>query len=97
MVSEALAAGKPVHIFRPPGLHAKLTGFLNKLEDEGFVQDMSLGYERTEAKKLDSTLKLLPKSSNVIPHQNMYEFSRNFVVNLGDERHKPLYQLGARS
>jgi len=55
MVSEALAAGTPVHVFRPPGLNKKLISFLDQIERDGFTENTKNGFERTTAKPIDAT------------------------------------------
>ena len=61
MVSEALSVGVPVHVYRPPGLHKKLTEFLDRMEHQRFIQNISQGYARTEAQRLDSTPEIAAK------------------------------------
>jgi len=41
MVSECLATGKPVYVFRPNGLQKKLHGFLDAMEDSGAIKPTS--------------------------------------------------------
>jgi len=55
MVSEALATGAPVHVFRPPGLQRKLQRFLDALEEAALAGDLSEGFERVKQKPLDAT------------------------------------------
>ena len=55
MVSEALATGKPVHVFQPPGLQKKLVSFLDGLEQGGLIEDATNGFERTTSKPIDAT------------------------------------------
>lgn len=55
MVSEALATGKPVHVFRPPGLHKKLHAFLDGLEEKEQVHDLSKGFSANQAEPIDAT------------------------------------------
>jgi len=55
MVSEALTSGCPVHIFRPDGLHRKIHAFLDGLEQDGLVEDVSAGFERTSGQPLNAT------------------------------------------
>lgn len=55
MVSESLASGCPVHVFRPDGLARKLTLFLDGLEAENLIRDVSAGFEGGFGKRLDAT------------------------------------------
>ena len=58
MVSEALATGRPVGVFRPAGLSKKLCYFLDRLEAEGLVADMDGGFGKIEARTVDATPKI---------------------------------------
>ena len=58
MVSEALASGAPVHIFRPEGLRPKIARFLDGLEASGHLQDLARGFDRQSGKKFDATSKI---------------------------------------
>lgn len=55
MVSEALATGATVHVFRPPGLHRKLVLFLDTLQNAGLVADATEGFENSPHKPIDAT------------------------------------------
>ncbi len=55
MVSEALATGAPVYIFRPQGLKQKLHQFLADLEDLKLVKSFQGSVEGFPAKRVNST------------------------------------------
>ncbi|MGI9355975.1 MAG: mitochondrial fission ELM1 family protein [Rhizobiaceae bacterium] len=55
MVSEALATGAAVHVFRPPGLNRKLERFLDALEVQKLVGNMANGFDRGRQEPLDAT------------------------------------------
>ena len=55
MVSESLATGKPVHVYRPPGLQEKLKVFLDMLEDDNLIESLSMGFDRESADPHDAT------------------------------------------
>ncbi|MEM9734152.1 MAG: mitochondrial fission ELM1 family protein [Pseudomonadota bacterium] len=55
MVSEALAAPRPVHVFRPPGLAKKLTRFLDRLEKGGHILPLQTPLVNRPTKALDAT------------------------------------------
>ncbi len=55
MVSEALATGAAVHVHRPPGLHRKLTLFLDKLEKQQLVSSLETGFEQGRQEPVDTT------------------------------------------
>ena len=55
MVSEVLATGAPVHVFRPPGLAKKLQAFLDGLEQSGNIHDLSKGFATEFGERLDDT------------------------------------------
>lgn len=55
MVSESLTSGRPVHIFRPENLHRKMHAFLDGLERDQLVQDISAGFARETGVVVDAT------------------------------------------
>jgi len=55
MVSESLASGCPVHIFRPPGMHHKLQSFLTALENQQLAFDLKGGFEKPATRPFDAT------------------------------------------
>jgi uncharacterized protein len=55
MLGEALAAGKPVHLFSPSGGHAKISTFVNGLIDHGAVRPMISRLETWPVQPLDAT------------------------------------------
>ena len=55
MVSESLTGGCPGHVFRPDDLHPKMHRFLDGLEKQGLVQDISAGFDRQGGEKIDAT------------------------------------------
>lgn len=61
MVSESLTGGCPVHVFRPDDLHPKMHRFLDGLEKQGLVQDISQGFARQDGQKVDATPEICAK------------------------------------
>jgi uncharacterized protein len=55
MLGEALAAGKPAHLFSPSGGHAKISAFVNGLIDHGAVRPMISRLETWPVQPLDAT------------------------------------------
>ncbi|MFD0916356.1 mitochondrial fission ELM1 family protein [Pseudahrensia aquimaris] len=55
MVSEALASGAGVHVFRPPDLKPKLHQFLDTMTHRGTIQDFSKGFSAFRTKPIDAT------------------------------------------
>lgn len=55
MVGEALATGKPVHIFRPSGGSRKIDQFLRGLEEKGVLRPFSGAPERYSYAPMDAT------------------------------------------
>ena len=55
MVSEALAVGVPVHVYRPKGLHAKLKRFLDAAEAESAIQDLAKGFQFKGCNPINAT------------------------------------------
>jgi len=55
MVSEALAVGAPVHVYRPPGLQNKLSEFLGGLENDGNIEDIAKGFQRVSSRPINAT------------------------------------------
>lgn len=55
MVGEALVAGVPVQVYEPSGGHPKITGFIEKLVQEGHVRRWAGGLERWDNPPLDAT------------------------------------------
>lgn len=55
MVSEALATGKPVYVFRPQGLKQKLHQFLADLEDLKLIRNFDGNIETFPTKRVNST------------------------------------------
>ena len=58
MVSEALVSGCPVHVFRPDDLHKKMHRFLDGLEAQELVQDISQGFAKTSGRSVDATAEI---------------------------------------
>lgn len=54
MVSEALVTGKPVHIFRPPGLQKKLRAFLDAMGAEGAIVPLTAPLSGHRGKRVDA-------------------------------------------
>lgn len=55
MVGEALATGKPVHLFRPSGGSRKIDQFLRRLEEKGVTRPFSGALERYSYAPIDAT------------------------------------------
>ncbi|OYU49947.1 MAG: nucleoside-diphosphate sugar epimerase [Rhizobiales bacterium PAR1] len=55
MVGEALATGKPVHLFRPGGGSRKIDQFLRGLEEKGVLRPFSGALERYSYAPMDAT------------------------------------------
>ncbi len=55
MVSECLAAGKAVHVFRPPRLQKKLQSFLDAMQAQGAIRDAAHGIGDFPPVKVDAT------------------------------------------
>lgn len=55
MVSEALATGVPVYVYRPQGLKQKLHQFLADLEDLKLVRNFEGSIEAFPTKRVNST------------------------------------------
>jgi len=55
MIGEAVATGKPVHVFRPGGGHDKITRFLGTLERRGAVHPFPGPLKTTTYEPIDAT------------------------------------------
>ena len=55
MMSEALATGVPVHAYEPSGGHPKMSAFLQRLVDEGFVRRWAGQLETWDYPPVDAT------------------------------------------
>ena len=55
MVSEAVATGATVNVFRPKGLHKKLISFLDVLETSGQIRSLIGGLELEERQPINAT------------------------------------------
>ncbi|MDA8870832.1 mitochondrial fission ELM1 family protein [Rhizobiaceae bacterium] len=55
MVSEALATGAPVHVFRPPGLQSKLERFLDAMEASGAIAPLAAPMQDSAGQRIDAT------------------------------------------
>jgi uncharacterized protein len=58
MLGEAVAVGKPVHLFTPSGGHTKISSFVNGLMDHGSVRPMISRLETWPVQPLDATLEI---------------------------------------
>ena len=64
MVSECLASGRPVFVYRPKGLQPKLHRFLDAMEAQGSVRPLSGGLVDFEPTKLDATQEIAEAIGN---------------------------------
>jgi mitochondrial fission protein ELM1 len=55
MVSEALATGAPVHVYRPQNLQPKLNGFLDAMEEVGAVKGLAAPLVQFSGVRIDAT------------------------------------------
>lgn len=55
MVGEAVATGRPVHVFRPSGGHHKIDYFLKQLQEKGAIKPLEVPLEPYSYTPLDAT------------------------------------------
>ncbi|MTI45574.1 nucleoside-diphosphate sugar epimerase [Roseibium hamelinense] len=55
MIGEAAATGKPIHVFRPSGGHAKIERFLANLEKKGVIHPFPGPFKTTTYEPIDAT------------------------------------------
>ena len=80
MVSEALSADKPVHVFRPKSLHPKLTYFLDALTKDGLIKDVDDMSASSSTVAVDSTPEI---ADEILKRYSAFQSSRNGVGQTG--------------
>lgn len=68
MVSEALATGAPVHVYRPNGLQPKLHNFLDAMVEAGAIRDLAAPMIDFTGMRLDATEEIAAAISRHLGH-----------------------------
>lgn len=66
MVSEALATGAPVHVYRPPKLQKKLHAFLDAMEAEDAVRPLAAPLDPFAGKRIDASAEIAERIKRAI-------------------------------